>query len=587
MSAPSSLINIPMPNKVDSMRSIEWHIDSPNSRGAPSHGPSHAEPESKHESSKHVENPTAAQSYQEIVQLAQKIADAVTAVQTYNYSPGLSHIVLHSGFKSEFKTVCELQEVAQLARNLSDVAEKAIAVVQHGEVAQSVSPRSSKSEEYRTLESEAHEKECPVCMDPVEFSQRFVGGECRHMLCNSCVRTYLRTLAVETKKFPIPCPTCSEPMNHQKCLGMLLGDEEAFNALHTLVLEKVHMNDIRYCANAACALPFDWEPDPSKRGAREEYLVFCPLCEKETCVQCKVEWHTGKSCQQYRSEQEADDELLKLARQQKWKSCPRCGNMIERRLGDCNFVRCRCGCGFCHKCGVAYRDSKIRSNNNHGTPGCTCGLFGADYYMERMPGRVRMGAVVVVGADYIRWRIDVERQRAEGRRAEIRRVRRQRPEVEREGNRMDGGQMAQPAGLEHVAWARGRAMRIGHGAEIEDGENDVRFKPMPQARPFAQAGAARMNAPAEERERANAGDMGGRADRGGENGRRDSRSRDDGARVVAEGEDERDHEDGEMKRGVGGWIRKRRFTRAGERVEAGTGKKLWRALRRTMSTLEG
>eukprot|EP00927_Polykrikos_kofoidii_P057420 TRINITY_DN51560_c0_g1_i1.p1 TRINITY_DN51560_c0_g1~~TRINITY_DN51560_c0_g1_i1.p1 ORF type:complete len:188 (+),score=17.34 TRINITY_DN51560_c0_g1_i1:36-599(+) len=30
--------------------------------------------------------------------------------------------------------------------------------------------------------------------------------------------------------------------------------------------------------------------------------------------------------------------------------CPQCGSAVEKASG-CNFIRCRCGCGFCFRCG--------------------------------------------------------------------------------------------------------------------------------------------------------------------------------------------------------------------------------------------
>lgn len=48
--------------------------------------------------------------------------------------------------------------------------------------------------------------------------------------------------------------------------------------------------------------------------------------------------------------------------------------MIERQDG-CNYMTCKCGAGFCYKCGTAYVSLKGTASNVHGTPGCKCKLF--------------------------------------------------------------------------------------------------------------------------------------------------------------------------------------------------------------------
>lgn len=155
--------------------------------------------------------------------------------------------------------------------------------------------------------------------------------------------------------------------------------------LERLVLEKAHFSRIRYCADEKCAMPFDWveEEDTSNILLKgEEFKVVCPMCETATCVQCRVKWHEGQTCEQHESEKGDQDLLLRLSREKGWKECPKCGNMIERQEGDCFFVHCRCGCAFCHRCGVEYRSLHATDDNTHGTAGCACGLFGDEFSDE-------------------------------------------------------------------------------------------------------------------------------------------------------------------------------------------------------------
>lgn len=193
------------------------------------------------------------------------------------------------------------------------------------------------------------------------------------------MRLHVSVIATDTKQFPIPCPKCGDTVDPQVCLALLAGTGNAYEMLEKLVVEKVHFSRIRYCADEKCATPFDWvkQEDVSHTKLKaEEFKVVCPMCGTATCVQCRVKWHEGQTCEQYERDKESRDLLLRLARDKGWKECPKCGHMIERRTGDCFFVHCRCGCAFCHRCGVEYRSLRATEYNTHGTAGCDCGLFG-------------------------------------------------------------------------------------------------------------------------------------------------------------------------------------------------------------------
>lgn len=203
------------------------------------------------------------------------------------------------------------------------------------------------------------------------------------------------------------------------------GDTEAM--LTRLHIEGCFMPARAFCANEACATPFDFTvgPGPDICGgggyndggggggggvARRElgvdpglggrlgggrrgngganvgapgapellnaYKVTCPLCGKDTCVRCRCLWHQGSSCAAYQAERESIDALRVLAKQRKWKACPGCGELIDKVAGDCNFLRhIACGTGFCFSCEVPYASLKPTRENQHGRAACRCGLW--------------------------------------------------------------------------------------------------------------------------------------------------------------------------------------------------------------------
>lgn len=238
-------------------------------------------------------------------------------------------------------------------------------------------------------------KECPICLTAVSLDQSFTPASCGHVFCRQCITTYLAKIAKETKKFPIPCPSCNVEIDTDRCLALISPSPQIYQALQTFILEKQHVSCLRYCANPLCSAPFDFVPSPSLKGNPLEFRVQCPLCRTAACVKCKVEWHQGKTCSQYTSDVSRSG-ISNLARENNWQQCPRCSTVIDRRKGDCYYVQCTCGCAFCHKCGVAYKDEVATPRNSHGTPACSCGLFETDNTRgaQAPPAGARMGAAL-------------------------------------------------------------------------------------------------------------------------------------------------------------------------------------------------
>lgn len=221
---------------------------------------------------------------------------------------------------------------------------------------------------------------CGICFELMPDVSRFPPAECGHVFCIECMRQYLIVIATDTQKYPFACPGCrgtGSPawLDPQTCLNALAGTGRPYFALEKLILERQHVQCLRYCANKSCSMPFDFLRAGDADGASNASRVSCPLCKTDTCVDCMVPWHTGRSCAQFRDEQNGDGVLQRLAKHNRWTACPRCKVHIERQEGDCNFVRCRCACGYCHKCGKAYLSLQATRNNEHGRPACTCALF--------------------------------------------------------------------------------------------------------------------------------------------------------------------------------------------------------------------
>lgn len=224
---------------------------------------------------------------------------------------------------------------------------------------------------------------CPVCFDQVSKARSFKSNKCGHSVCVDCMHKHLEILAFDTKQFPLPCPVCRSPLDPTQCFGFVANittpsckndaSPDLCAGLNTLVIEKGLMSNIRYCANTNCRTPFEWI-DSNFENDAHRFHVRCAECNESTCVQCHTLWHEGLTCEENRRSTE-NGNILSIAENNGWKPCPSCGHLIEKHSGDCSFVVCRCGCGFCHTCGKAYLSREATFSNAHGVPNCTCTLF--------------------------------------------------------------------------------------------------------------------------------------------------------------------------------------------------------------------
>ena len=90
-------------------------------------------------------------------------------------------------------------------------------------------------------------------------------------------------------------------------------------------------------------------------GKWEFHLKF-HLCKKEYCLQCKTEWHTNLTCEEYQK-QKKDDENEKqfelYLKGSRAKQCPNCKKWVEK-ISGCDHITCSCGSEFCYLCGELY-----------------------------------------------------------------------------------------------------------------------------------------------------------------------------------------------------------------------------------------
>lgn len=164
-------------------------------------------------------------------------------------------------------------------------------------------------------------RECCTCMDTKPIHDIYT-APCDDAYCYDClVEVFSRSLYQDESVFPPRCCRQHIPLSAlQGRVGLDLIDKYERKELER------QTSDRTYCSNAECAtfiLPRD------VRGSQAN----CFQCGQITCAGCKKASHEGE-CDRV---DEGREETLRVAAANGWRACPRCGNMVELRMG-CNHI---------------------------------------------------------------------------------------------------------------------------------------------------------------------------------------------------------------------------------------------------------
>ena len=118
---------------------------------------------------------------------------------------------------------------------------------------------------------------------------------CGHAYDKSCVIQQLKS-----PEFPLKCvmEQCGEPLVW-KDLRNLLNDRERKRLALTALGEYVKKNPeiVKYCPTAGCDMVYCVSTD--------ERPFTCDACLAQTCTSCHVQWHSGLTCAEFKSEVQA------------------------------------------------------------------------------------------------------------------------------------------------------------------------------------------------------------------------------------------------------------------------------------------
>ncbi|KAI7877802.1 hypothetical protein K492DRAFT_209403 [Lichtheimia hyalospora FSU 10163] len=165
----------------------------------------------------------------------------------------------------------------------------------------------------------------------------------------------------------IPCPQfkCTREFQAATIIDLVMPTREEAAEWWRKMIEKTSMENLGTCPYDDCEAVFELLPETP-----QEVTTFteCLECHRGLCMQCGNKWHEGK-CNKKRwgrvtlpkNEKQAEIrrknsmELRRVAKENGWSRCPKCRHMVER-ISGCTYIACKCGTGFCYRCGSVMRD---------------------------------------------------------------------------------------------------------------------------------------------------------------------------------------------------------------------------------------
>lgn len=214
----------------------------------------------------------------------------------------------------------------------------------------------------------ANDELCAACLRPIsEFeNSAVIRNDCGHFWCQEDAIRVTQLAAASEKHYPPQC--CRQPFNTDLTRHLL--DDETRISLDAM--ERLSQDTNRlYCANPKCNVYL--ERSLVESAGR---ILTCLACQYRTCTSCKKseEEHFEGNC----PEDKASTEVEEMAKENGWKHCPVCQELIERH-GGCHHVVCRLGHAFCWLCLKKWRT-------------CTCPQFenGGDLEQAQLEEGIRL-----------------------------------------------------------------------------------------------------------------------------------------------------------------------------------------------------
>jgi len=196
-------------------------------------------------------------------------------------------------------------------------------------------------------EKQSESMMCKICYEPLTSKAFTTIDSCSHVYHNGCLGNYAK-VKIDDRSFPIKCP--EDNCRKEVFPGDLY---EVLNNTYMQRFEQYtfqsyvdkNLNEVSWCPTADCQNVFE------KSDNIHEFK--CDSCGIHYCLDCRVEFHKGQSCKEWRISNNflpEDQKFYDFIKGRKFKQCTKCKYWVEK-ISGCDNMNCRCGFGFCYRCG--------------------------------------------------------------------------------------------------------------------------------------------------------------------------------------------------------------------------------------------
>ncbi|KAH9606373.1 hypothetical protein KSS87_017278 [Heliosperma pusillum] len=202
--------------------------------------------------------------------------------------------------------------------------------------------RASLSSQLLTLASSSSGKNvketCSICFEDRVSKLMFSVDRCGHRFCSFCIEQHLEAKLLNGSLPKCPSEGCKSGITIERCRKLL--SPKLLDIMSQRMKEDtIPAAEKVYCPNPKCSMlmsisevnEYTWN---TLVRYQENGSSRCIKCHGLFCVNCKVPWHSSRSChtfQQYiqSNSNNSDTKLRSLATQKRWPQCPQCANVIE------------------------------------------------------------------------------------------------------------------------------------------------------------------------------------------------------------------------------------------------------------------
>ncbi|KAI9092340.1 hypothetical protein K1719_027840 [Acacia pycnantha] len=169
---------------------------------------------------------------------------------------------------------------------------------------------------------------CEICAESKRITEMIKNQACHHSYCSDCMTKHVAT-KIQDNITAVPCPglDCKSVFEFETCRSWLPKDiiERWDKALCEALFLQVPKF---YCPFKDCSAMMLVENEEDQQAGETE----CPVCHRMFCSRCNIPWHVGVNCKKYQklneNERQREDLLMrKLAKEKRWRRCPKCVNM--------------------------------------------------------------------------------------------------------------------------------------------------------------------------------------------------------------------------------------------------------------------